>query len=120
LTYFGTHGPSPKAEKPVKDKLHLAFVASLGCVLTGLMDVAVHHLLKAPSRHGQHKAGDQHTVALRKDLHVALHDVWGDEAAFFTHHGVPEYLELANGIYANSGDRPVCMKLIAKARAPKE
>lgn len=110
--------PIAKQEKPLRSKAPLQFLHELPCICTGAMQpIVAHHLLRCPSRRGQYKAGDQHTVPLLHSVHVSLHDDWGDELAFFASYGITDPVEIANGLWANTGNHAVCIELINEERA---
>jgi hypothetical protein len=63
--------PAPKPQKPVKNKLHLARVAELPCVICGRWPVQVHHVIMG--RHAQRRSSDNETIPLCREHHDELH-----------------------------------------------
>jgi hypothetical protein len=61
--------------KPVRERnrKHLAYVGSLPSIVSGRMPCVVHHLTIAQPKARSLKAGDQWTVPLTNDEHLALH-----------------------------------------------
>ncbi|HEY0218250.1 MAG TPA: Rad52/Rad22 family DNA repair protein, partial [Afipia sp.] len=83
----------PKAKR-IRDRAHLAFVATQPCLICGRQPTQAHHLRFA-QRHGLgHKVSDEFTVPLCVTHHDQLHR-HGDEQAFWTSHGVPQPLQHA-------------------------
>lgn len=71
-----------KPPKPIRNKAHLKFVASLPCCISTAPDPQVHHLLRGTGEKcGNRKSGDNWVIPLRHDLHTKLH-AGGDETGF--------------------------------------
>lgn len=77
-----------RAGKPVKNKVHLAHVATNPCCICCRFPVQVHHLLKPATgkRGASRKAGDNETIGLCLYCHQTLHDRFGDEDEFFRYY----------------------------------
>jgi hypothetical protein len=102
VSLMGPPRPSPKLEKPVKTKRLKDFIHTLVCLLCKRPHPQQHHLLRCPSRHGQHAAGHQHSVPLCRDHHEELHLGPGTEIGFCERHDL-DLLEIANFIFDNTG-----------------
>ena len=106
--------PIPKRPKPIKDKKHSKFLHELVCLCCGAVELVQHHLLRCPSRHGQYRAGDQHSVPLCRRHHDELHLGAGTENGFSERYGL-DLLTISNALWENTGDYEKCLNII-KAR----
>ena len=97
----------PKRPKPVTSKAHVSFLHSLICCICGNNAVEQHHILRAPSRHGTKRAGDQHSLPLCGPHHRELHLGDNTENGFAERHNV-SLLEIADFLYQNTGDAEIC------------
>ena len=61
----------PKAGKPKRDRVHMARVAELPCVICGARPVQVHHVIHG--RYSQRRASDTETIPLCPGCHDHLH-----------------------------------------------
>ena len=82
----------PKSKKAIKDRKHLAFVASLPCVICGQLGVQIHHLIgnygpDGPVRGWGMRAGDDFTIAMCERHHRLLH-ADGNEKRYLEAHGI--------------------------------
>lgn len=101
-------GIKPKRNKPgrVKDKRHLAHVATKPCCCCGGVSGPPHHLLRGDPKRGMgRRAGDDFTIPLCKGHHDELHNCGlhglGDEKKFLAHHGV-DGVALAKQLWAET------------------
>lgn len=78
----------------MRDKNHLAFVATHQCVICGRHPVHAHHLKFAQPRAMAMKVSDEFTVPLCAIHHDELHRT-SDERAWWARHGIIEPLKLA-------------------------
>jgi hypothetical protein len=95
----------------IRSKKHLGFVASLPCVLCGEKSIAAHIRIGGGGGMGL-KPHDSHTVPLCHLHHSKQHNegertFWGD---------VQKAINLANHIYANTGDDDYCRLKITEFR----
>lgn len=104
----------PKTRR-IKDKAHVKFVATLPCCISGSEDVQAHHLLRNVPRGMGMKAGDNFVVPLSVELHRQLHDVIGDERAFFKLYNI-NGRALADSLYENSKDRSACLEILEQCQ----
>ncbi len=92
--------PSPK-ERRLRDKAHLAFVASQPCLVCGRRPSHAHHLRFAQPRALGLKVSDEFTVPLCNGHHDELHRT-GDERAWWARHGIIDPLKFAARLWAAS------------------
>ncbi len=100
----GSDAPAPLAiakEKRVRDKVHLAFVASQPCLVCGRAPAQAHHLKFAQTRAMSLKVSDEFTLPLCNVHHDQLHRS-GDERAWWARHGIINPLKLAARLWAAS------------------
>ena len=100
--------------KPLRDDKapeHLAFVASLGCCITGAPCV-VHHLLISPEadRGIGKKSSDRWVLPLAPSLHDALHRA-GNETTWFRQYKI-EPMGLSAILWSVTGNRDAAMRAI--------
>lgn len=88
-------------EKRLRDKAHLAFVASQPCLVCGRTPAQAHHLKFAQSRSMSLKVSDEFTLPLCNVHHDQLHRS-GDERAWWARHGVLDPLKIAARLWAAS------------------
>ncbi len=111
-TNKGTDGPATNAasDRPVlaypkdqrlRDKPHLAFVASQPCLVCGRRPSHAHHLRFAQPRAMGLKVSDEFAVPLCHGHHDELHRT-GDERAWWARHGIIEPLKYAARLWAAS------------------
>lgn len=102
--------------------LHLEFVRSLPCLLTGRFGSteaahirygSLHH--GKPTTGGGEKPSDWWTVPLSSEMHRRQHD-YGDERRFWASRGI-DPLVVAALLYVASGDHEACSQIISAARA---
>jgi Rad52/22 family double-strand break repair protein len=91
-------------EKRLRDRAHLAFVASEPCLVCGRRPAQAHHLRFAQSRAMGLKVSDEFTVPLCNTHHDELHRV-GDERAWWARNGILEPLKYAARLWAASRDQ---------------
>ena len=85
-------------EKRVRDRTHLAFVASQPCLICGRRPAQAHHMRFA-QRHGlSMKVSDEFTVPVCNTHHDQLHRT-GDERGFWVQHGIRDPLKLAERLW---------------------
>ena len=99
-----TRAPSALAfpkDQRLRDKAHLAFVASQPCLVCGRRPSHAHHLRFAQPRAMGLKVSDEFTVPLCNGHHDELHRV-GDERAWWARHGIIEPLKMAARFWAAS------------------
>jgi hypothetical protein len=99
-------GPAPEAlaipkEKRLRDKSHLAFVASQPCLICNRRPAQAHHLRFAQGRAMGRKVSDEFTVPLCNGHHDSLHRT-GDEPAWWARHGIIDPLKIAARLWAAS------------------
>ncbi len=88
-------------EKRVRDKAHLAFVASLPCTICGRQPSHAHHLRFAQPRAMAMKVSDEFTVPLCAVHHDEVHRT-GDERAWWARRGKIEPLKIAAKLWEAS------------------
>ena len=88
-------------EKRIRDRAHLAFVASEPCLICGRRPAQAHHLRFAQPRALELKVSDEYTVPLCVTHHNQLHQN-GDERAFWVRNGVANPLEHAEQFWKAS------------------
>ena len=88
-------------EQRLRDKGHLAFVASHPCLVCGRRPAQAHHLRFAQRRAMAMKVSDEFTVPLCAVHHDALHRT-ADEQAWWARHGVLDPLEKAARLWKQS------------------
>ena len=91
-------------ERRIRDRAHLAFVASQPCLVCGRRPAQAHHLRFAQSRAMALKVSDEYTLPLCNTHHDQLHRT-GDERAWWARHGFIEPLKIAARLWAASGNR---------------
>lgn len=91
-------------EKRLRDRAHLAFVASQPCLVCGRRPSQAHHLRFAQPRAMGLKVSDEFTLPLCNTHHDALHRT-GDERAWWARHGIIEPLKYAARLWAASRQR---------------
>ena len=101
-TFIMTSNFKPPA--PIRDKKHLAFVASLPCCIEGRTgNVVPHHLLRGTGEKcGGRKSGDNWTIPLGAETHMDLH-AWGDETWYLGKSDI-DGPALAKALYEATGD----------------
>ncbi len=90
----------PKDQR-LRDKVHLAFVASQPCLVCGRRPSHAHHLRFAQPRAMGLKVSDEYVVPLCNGHHDELHRT-GDELAWWARHGIIEPLKYAARLWAAS------------------
>ena len=90
----------PKDQR-LRDKAHLAFVASQPCLVCGRRPSHAHHLRFAQPRAMGLKVSDEFVVPLCNGHHDELHKT-GDERAWWARHGILEPLKYAARLWAAS------------------
>lgn len=93
----------PKGKR-IRDKAHLAFVASQPCLVCGRRPAHAHHIRFAQPRGLGLKVSDEFTVPLCNGHHHSLHQT-GDERAWWARHGILDPLMLAHRLWAVSHQR---------------
>ena len=88
-------------EQRLRDKGHLAFVASHPCLVCGRRPAQAHHLRFAQRRAMAMKVSDEFTVPLCAVHHDALHRT-ADERAWWARHGVLDPLAVAARLWTQS------------------
>jgi hypothetical protein len=88
-------------ETRIRDRDHLAFVASQPCLVCGRTPAQAHHLKFAQSRSMSLKVSDEYTVPLCNVHHDQLHRS-GDERAWWARNGILEPLKFADRLWAAS------------------
>jgi DNA recombination protein Rad52 len=88
-------------EKRLRDRDHLAFVASQPCLVCGRRPAQAHHLKFAQARSLSMKVSDEFTVPLCNTHHDQLHRA-GDERAWWARNGIIEPLKFAERLWAAS------------------
>jgi DNA recombination protein Rad52 len=88
-------------ETRIRDRDHLAFVASQPCLVCGRRPAQAHHLKFAQSRSLSLKVSDEYTVPLCNVHHDQLHRS-GDERAWWARNGILEPLKFADRLWAAS------------------
>ncbi len=91
-------------EKRVRNKAHLAFVASQPCLVCGRRPAQAHHIRFAQPRALGLKVSDEFTVPLCNGHHDSVHNT-GDERAWWARHGILAPLQIANRLWAASRDK---------------
>ena len=110
--------PNPKPPRPIRDRKHLAFVASLPCCITGQDDgVQAHHLLSVSEKCMGRRSGDDKTIPLHFQTHTALHR-HGDERGFLEGCGI-DGPALAAALYEASGDYELACAILRGLQAAK-
>jgi len=99
----GTAVLIPK-EQRIRDRDHLAFVASQPCLVCGRRPAQAHHLRFAQPRAMGLKVSDEFALPLCNTHHDAVHRT-GDERAWWARHGIIEPLKYADRLWAASHDR---------------
>jgi hypothetical protein len=93
-------------DKRLRDKAHLAFVASQPCLVCGRRPAQAHHLRFAQQRALGLKVSDEFTVPLCNGHHDSLHHT-GDERAWWARNGILDPLKMAARLWAASHQRSV-------------
>ena len=107
-------------EKRIRDKAHLAFVASQPCLVCGRKPAQAHHIRFAQPRGLGLKVSDEFTVPLCNGHHDSLHHT-GDERAWWTRHGILDPLQIANRLWAASrGKTGEGMPTVANGQSQSE
>lgn len=88
-------------EKRLRDKAHLAFVASQPCTICGRQPSHAHHLRFAQPRAMAMKVSDEYTLPLCAVHHDEVHRT-GDERAWWARRGKIEPLKIAARLWAAS------------------
>lgn len=88
-------------EKRIRDKAHLAFVASQPCLICGRRPAQAHHVKFAQSRSMSLKVSDEFTLPLCNTHHDQLHRS-GDERAWWARHGFIDPLKITARLWAAS------------------
>ena len=88
-------------DKRIRDKAHLAFVASQPCLVCGRRPAQAHHIRFAQQRALGLKVSDEFTVPLCNGHHDSLHNT-GDERAWWARNGILEPLRIAARLWAAS------------------
>ncbi len=88
-------------EKRIRDREHLAFVASQPCLVCGRRPAQAHHLRFAQPRAMGMKVSDEFTLPLCNTHHDSLHRT-GDERAWWARHGIIDPLKIAARLWAAS------------------
>ena len=106
-----------KPPPPIRDRKHMAFVASLPCCITGISyKVVAHHLLRGTGEKcGGRKSGDDKTIPLCTEAHTALHGI-GDEEGFLKGQGI-DGPALAKALYEASGDYELACAILRGLQA---
>ena len=91
-------------DKRIRDKAHLAFVASQPCLVCGRRPAQAHHIRFAQQRALGLKVSDEFTVPLCNGHHDSLHQT-GDERAWWARHGILDPLKIADRLWAASRQR---------------
>ncbi len=91
-------------EKRIRDRAHLAFVATQPCLICGRRPTQAHHLRFAQPRAMALKVSDEFTVPLCTIHHDQLHRT-SDEQAFWARNGVLEPLKHAAKLWDLSHQR---------------
>ena len=93
-------------DKRIRDKAHLAFVASQPCLVCGRRPAQAHHLRFAQPRAMGLKVSDEFTVPMCNGHHDSLHRT-GDERAWWARNGILDPLKIAARLWAASRQRSV-------------
>ena len=94
---------NPKPPPPIRDRKHLAFVASLPCCISGGTDgVQAHHLLRTSEKAMGRRSGDDSVIPLHWVAHASLHR-HGNETVFLARYGI-DGPTLAKALYEATGD----------------
>jgi len=88
-------------ETRIRDRDHLAFVASQPCLVCGRRPAQAHHLKFAQPRAMSLKVSDEYTLPLCNGHHDELHRS-GDERAWWARHGIIDPLKFAARLWAAS------------------
>ena len=100
-----TNGYLIPKEKRVRDRAHLAFVASQPCLICGRRPAQAHHVQIAQPRAMAMKVSDEFAVPVCNTHHDQLHRS-GDERAFWARHGFRDPLKYAARLWeATRGQR---------------
>ena len=101
-----------KPPAPIRDKKHLAFVASLPCCITGRTDgIEVHHLLRGTGEKcGNRKSGDNWVIPMEWTEHQALH-AWGKEVEWLGWSNI-DGPALAKALYEATGDYERALEIL--------
>ena len=93
-----------KPPRPIRDRKHLAFVASLPCCITETpYGVVYHHLLRGTGEKcGGRKSGDNWVLPLCGNMHHELH-ADGNETQFLESYGI-DGPALAKALYETKRD----------------
>ena len=104
-----------KPPRPIRDRKHCVFVASLPCCITGsTAGVQAHHLLRTSEKAKGRRSGDNWTIPMEWTEHQALH-VWGNETEWLGWSNI-DGPALAKALYEASGDYEQACKAIQEAR----
>lgn len=103
-------------QTPVISRVHLEFVASLQCAITGAREgLQSHHLLRDAmgriKRGVGMRAGDDFAVPLHHAKHTELH-MDGNETRYLEENGIYCPVELALILYAFTGQEEFCNRVL--------
>jgi len=91
-------------EKRLRNRAHLAFVASQPCLICGRRPAQAHHIRFAQPQAMAMKVSDEFTVPLCNTHHDQLHR-GGNERAFWGRNGIPDPLKFAARLWESSRDQ---------------
>ena len=103
-------------EKRIRDRVHLAFVASQPCLVCGRRPAQAHHVRFAQPRAMSMKVSDEFTLPLCNIHHDSVHKT-GDERAWWARHGVIDPLKFAERLW-NASRLDAHRLTIAEADTP--
>ena len=106
-------------EKKIKDKKHLRFIASLPCLICGIIGrTQAAHIRTGNGAGAAHKSGDDCTLPLccsnigTEGCHERQGK--GEHLFWFKYGGAKAATELAKKLYENTGDRAKCIGLMIR------
>ena len=119
-TAFANGSPKVKKRPRDEDKLHLDWIRTLPCVITGERPVDAAHIRYADRAYGKRETGksekpdDRWTLPLCRRKHDEQHTM--DERIFWARHGL-DPLRIALALHANTGDDEQAFVILRKAWA---
>jgi hypothetical protein len=103
---FPKQGPRKKSSNRMTDKPHLRWLATLPCACCCIEDetIIAHHLMRNVVRGMGMKADDKNAIPLCHVHHSELHTSRSGETVYLASKGIFDAVELAEKLYAVSGD----------------
>lgn len=98
--------------KPIRNKAHLKFIASLPCCVSCAYGVQSAHIRKGNNSGMGFKSGDDCTVPLSLREHNLQHQIGCEEKYWKPYGGYERATKLAKDLFRVSGNREAALELI--------